>query len=928
MLIVHINVNYLTQERIVELLLLIETFKIDVVCLNETALKPNKQFSAPGFKIFRFDRPGTTRKGGVLVMVKEDIEAEDLGSAAIDGSEIQLVSIKINKQKSVKIASVYSPPGIVLSQEALNFIKPTPSGFILCGDLNAKNQALGTVGIPNAQGTKVVELLQLHSLRLLTNGQHTYTTLSGKKESLDIFIASEDMAKLVTGVDALPDIGSDHLPLAVELRCLGKRPKSFPQVRLNLNATNWDAYADCLANSCLNWDTSLLDKPASLDEAADIIEKMFLEAQLIIPKVDASKLRPWRPSQEILEAIKARRKARRRFEAQRSTIARTAYNQASSRVKKLIKTARLGRFKHRCETLSKLLKDKPRLFWKEFKSLSNNELSSDRRNYPPIKRNDGQQSFTDADKAETFAKHLHEDTWVNQDSPTFCKGNAERVKRIIEGHKTSLSIAEKPRRDPSGIWTVTADELVHIVKKLKATAPGEDGISNAMLKKAPNIFWQKMADVCNASMKLGFIPEKWKTAVVVLIAKEGKDWTTVKGYRPISLLSAIAKILERVVAKRLIKELRRRKILPETQSAFLGDHGVEDHSFRMAQRGISSIMNRHTTIMTCLDVEGAFDKIWHDGMRCKTIDHGLPEIATGWISNFLDGRTFRVRIGNTISEKYTITGGVPQGSPLSPILYVLFTADLPRVIPKHTDKGIFADDLALIVTNRDESIAITCMNESLVRVKEWFDKWRLKLNAAKSQVIRFSLKRTPPLFAVKLGEEEIKFCDRVKYLGVIFDAKLLFKEHIKDVIGRVDRRVTSLASLCKRRFNIGVEAALTAYKAHVKPLLTFGSPAFAGIDNGLFDKLEIRQNNAIRAIFRAPPWANLSDLRSKANLTTIHEAILDTASDWLARSISAGNLAGREAKSAMSSLDTRTYHKTKRLPLTAMVAHLQSKFQR
>ena len=123
MLIVHINVNQLTQARIVELLLLIETFKIDVICLNETALKPNKQFSVPGFKVFRFDRPGKTRKGGVMVQVKNDIEAEDLGSASIDSSEIQLVSIKINKQKSIKIAAVYSPPGVVLSREAIDFIK-------------------------------------------------------------------------------------------------------------------------------------------------------------------------------------------------------------------------------------------------------------------------------------------------------------------------------------------------------------------------------------------------------------------------------------------------------------------------------------------------------------------------------------------------------------------------------------------------------------------------------------------------------------------------------------------------------------------------------------------------------------------------------------------------------------------------------------
>lgn len=928
MLIMQINVNELTHARTVELVLLIETFKLDLICVNETFLKPNKNFTIPGYKIYRFDRPGPKGGGGVMVLVKDSIESEDLGSASIDYAEIQLVKVKLNDNKLLKIASVYCPPGIVLSDNAIKYINPQSHGLIICGDLNAKNPELGCTGIPNHAGTKIVELLRRTNLKQLSNGHHTFTTWKGRPEVLDLVIASEDVAKLVTGIEALPDIGSDHLPVAIQLRGHGKRTKSWPEIRLNLNATNWEAFATAISSQCHAWDTTDLVSTAKLDEAADTIERVFANANLIIPRKEASNLKAWRPSKEILTAIKARRSARRLFERLQTSFAKTCYNQASTRVKQLIKLAKLGRFKHRCDQLSKLLKDKPRLFWKEFKTLSSNNTSSDRRNYPPILKADGLRSYTDLDKAETFAKHLHDNVWVNDDDPNFCKGNEERVNRSVKHNKESLSIAKEPRNDPSGIWSVTTGELIKIVKNLKTTAPGEDGISNALLKKAPNIFWEKITDVCNASLKLGYIPTKWKQAVVVMIAKEGKDWTTVKGYRPISLLSAIAKILERIVSRRLVTELRRRKILPPTQSAFLSDHGVEDHPYRVSQKGINGLIKRETTIMSCLDVEGAFDKIWHDGLRFKTIDHGLPAHPTRWISNFLDSRTFCVRIGSEHSQKYPIRGGVPQGSPLSPMLYLLFTADLPRIIPRHTDKGIFADDLALITSHRDEELAIARMNESLTYVKEWFDKWRLKLNAPKSQVIRFSNKRKAPPRPVILGPDILEYHKHVKYLGVIYDERLLFKHHFNAVLGRAERRLTALKSLCKRRFGIPPDIAVSVYKAYIRPILSFGCPAWVGTHQAMFEKIEIYQNKALRIAYRLPPWSNVEETRQLAGVEPLEDFIFQTATNWLSRSIKAGNLAGQEAKDAMANLENAVYQHGKRTPLVAMIRFLHLKFDR
>jgi hypothetical protein len=260
------------------------------------------------------------------------------------------------------------------------------------------------------------------------------------------------------------------------------------------------------------------------------------------------------------------------------------------------------------------------------------------------------------------------------------------------------------------------------------------------------------------------------------------------------------------------------------------------------------------------------------------------------------------------------------------LLYILFTADLPREIPSHTDKGIFADDLALITWHASEEQATIYMNDALYKVHTWFCKWRLKLNAAKSQVIRFSNRHNPPQHDVKLARDKIDFHKQVRYLGVLFDERLTFKAHVTDVLQRADRRIVALKSLCRRRFSIGAKAGLIVLKAYIRPLLTFGCPAWIGTEPTRLKKLEARQNKALRIVFRKPPWFKSEDLRELAAIEPLTEIIFETACSWLERSINAKNLAGVEAKTEMRQLERRTFGNGKRPPLSAIILHLEGTF--
>jgi exonuclease III len=907
-----------------ELSSLATAYDVDILCINETNFKPSQTLDFPGFQSFLFNRPlelaGRKKGGGVAILVKRGVQADDLGGSFIDGVEVQKVQVAITKARKITIVSVYCPPGKVMTDRVMAHVKQDKN-LLICGDFNAKDPELGSTGQTNEAGRVLVRQIARMKLRLLSQGEHTFTTRGGRRETLDLFMATEDVARLAQGVQVLPDVGSDHLPIAISLKG-GMTKSSYPEMRLDYNRMNEQRFCELLQLQCEKLDFTQIDSAEKIDQALKELEQCLAEAEgETIPRVKAGNLKAWKPTEDIVRAIKTRRRARRLWERFRTRETKRTYNSCSKLVKSLIERARAKRFEDRCNELSKLLKDKPRLFWKEFHALSSNNLSSNRRSYPPIETAGPTPAFTDESKAAAFATHLADKVWITPDDPTFCIETQDLVTRTLAANSNDFKHpVEQPRNDTAGRWSFYVAETIAVVKKLKTTAPGEDGMQNAILKKAPPIFWEKATALFNASMRLSHIPEKWKLAIVCMLPKEGKDPKTVKGYRPISLLNALAKIMERLVVRRIIGEMRARGVLPASQSAFLNKHSVEDHPFRLAQMAATGLLDQKTTIMVCLDVEGAFDRVWHQGLLYKMRLFGFPNCALAWISNFLDGRKFCVRVGNSHSVSRGISGGVPQGSPLSPILYVLYTADLVRELPREVTNGLFADDIALAKSDADEQAAATKLNQALEAVRKWFCKWRLKLNAAKSQALCINNKEGEP-DQLKIGAENIEWCKEVKYLGVWFDRKLLWQKQLKTAATKAKARISAMHSVCRNRFGLPTEAAITVFKTYVRPILTYGCQAYLGITPNQWEKLEVVQRIALRMALRLPPWAENDEVLRLAKVDTIRARASSLAVDWLERAVNAENLVGTEAEHLLNRpMDDRVYRQGQRPPLAAMVS--------
>lgn len=918
--IAHLNANGLPQRRLFEIRTMISVFKIDVLCLNETWLKSNDCLAFPGFTIYRYDRVGA-QKGGVAVLVKADLVSNNLGTGTFDKCEVQLVSIDLEKGEPLVVAAIYCPPEVPLSEGAISFVG-NHQHLLLLGDFNAKNEELGTTGRPNASGKRMVEVLTKLNLNLLNGGMHTYTTPSGRKECLDLVIASKSVAKMTTEVVGLPDVGSDHLPVAITLNGIASRSHSYPELRWNLEKARWELFRQLVEAEVERVDEEFdeLVTPDQIDWAAETLTWILEHGQIdAVPKVRAGEFRPWKLNATIYEAILERRRCRRAHEHLQTEESKLEYNRAVKIVKDLVGKAVSERFRSRLDIMNNIIATKPRLFWKEFNALTNSSNASSSRSYPPISEPGQPTAFTDQAKADSFAKYLTEKIWITPEDPKFCAGTADLVNRTIAKHQAELEPALEPRQ-LRGRWRFEVPDVLAVVKHLKLTAPGHDGVLNAILKQAPLPFWILATKLFNASLAIGYVPKAWKSAVVTLIPKEGKDWQKHSGYRPISLLPCLGKVMERLVARRLMGEMIARKIMPKSQSAFQSQHSVEDHTFRLVQLAATGMCDKLVTILVCLDVQGAFDRVWHDGLRYKLLNFGIPTVATAWISDFLRNRSFQCRVGQCHSELKPISGGVPQGSPLSPILFNLFTADLPRDIGPGFH-GLFADDLALANQADNEKDATDRINKRLVKVNEWYNRWRLNINAAKSQAMRISGKQGAPTTEVALDGVVIKWHKFVKYLGVWLDERLLFKKHLTEAVAKANRRTAALRGLCRRRGGLSTKAGLTVYKAYIMPVLLFACPVWLGITQAQWDLLETRQSIALRLALHLPPWWNAIKARRSAAMPTIQERATSLAIDWLTRCLNYQNLVGKEAEASLETAanDERTYWFGRRPPLNAIV---------
>lgn len=401
----------------------------------------------------------------------------------------------------------------------------------------------------------------------------------------------------------------------------------------------------------------------------------------------------------------------------------------------------------------------------------------------------------------------------------------------------------------------------------KGKAPGYDLIDATLLKELPHKGIMKLVHMFNACLKLEHFPGQWKIAQVIMIAKPGKPAQETTSYRPISLLPVVGKLFERILLNRMKEHLG--TVLPEHQFGFRERHGTIEQVHRIVDIINRSLENKLYCSAVFLDISQAFDRVWHDGLIHK-VKKMLPHCFLNILKSYLDNRSYQVKYNEECSDLHEIRSGVPQGSILGPILYLVFTADIPT--NEHTSTATYADDTAILSTHTNPETASLLLQNHLHELELWLKRWRIKANENKSAHVTFTLRREtcPP---VKLNDETIPQEDNAKYLGIHLDRRLTWQKHIWTKRKQLDGKLRDFRWLIGHQSKLNDNSKLQIYKSILKPIWIYGIELWGTASNSNIDILERFQSKTLRTMFGIPQCISNKYIYLDLGIKTVRQEI-------------------------------------------------------
>lgn len=382
---------------------------------------------------------------------------------------------------------------------------------------------------------------------------------------------------------------------------------------------------------------------------------------------------------------------------------------------------------------------------------------------------------------------------------------------------------------------VTEDEVTAAIQRVsKDKAPGPDGIPNRILKIATERIAPKLAVIFTACINLGYHPKIWKQATTIALKKVNKkDHSTPKAYRPIALLNTCGKLLELVVAQRLTQLAETNRLLPETQMGARKKRST-GLALRLLTEYIHTVWSKpgkpQVVTMLCTDLEGAFPNTSHRRIIASLRQRGIPRKLTEWIESFLTDRKTTIKTMEGESRLLTVETGIPQGSPLSPILFLFFVADLMDTIkregPRTTPLG-FVDDINILTYGYSTERNCKALEKIHRKCQEWAEKSGAKFALDKYELIHFTRARRHNTKApIQLGPIRLEPKDTVRILGVQIDRKLRWKPHLQIIENKAESLLVALSRIKASTWGGRVHRMKRIYQTMIRPALTFGATAW------------------------------------------------------------------------------------------------------
>ena len=811
-----LNIRSLSN-KVDEVQLMLQEESLDILFLNETWLKchhNNTSLVIPGYTLYRNDR-NDRNGGGVAAYVKETLNItlrHDL-SKLNDVEQIWMES-NVKLIGDILIGTVYRPPNCGddyydAMLDTLDVLSSEGKEIVLVGDLN--------YNCIDSTHNKVQGLMDMYDMDQIVNsptriafkkdGNNTNLTLT--QSLIDIILTTCKQFHRNTCVKEYSL--SDHSMVKTQLYVEVVRRHNTITYR-NYRKFNPESFINDLKSSDVLNNIHLVQ---DIDEAWDCFKKEFDKICNIHAPLRTSRLKirknPWM-DRELLETMYCRDKLYKCAKETKNTDDHIAYKKMRNKVTNMIRNKKRQYFE------TNLTEANSTTIWKILEQAM-----------PKSKFEKLHTSLT----SETFRHHF--------------STIGENISNTFENYNHSEPTTVKGE----SIYTFKFTELpIDKIENKLSTLPSHSSLDilnmdSKLLQIAHKQISQPLHHIYNLSLKTETVVGDWKLARVSPVYKGKGPLEEPTSYRPIASVSHLAKILEKLINTQLMDYLTNHHFISPDQAAYQKNNSTQSAVHRIVEDLLEAWNESDNAICCFLDISKCYDTIHHDILIKKLSSYGICNNELKWIQSYLQDRSMKVNFNNDLSELAKINIGLPQGSTLGPTLFLLFVNDLSQAISQGS-LSMYADDGAIYVIDKDPGEARKKMQIALDNAAKWYRDNRLQLNADKCYVMYIGGKMTEnDANNLYLNGKCIQIVDSVKYLGLILDSKLSFKQHADHVISKGKSKLSCLRKLSK----FLPESTLSViYKSKIEPAIDYLGTVWGHVSESNMSKGQRIQNMAARIL--------------------------------------------------------------------------------
>ena len=822
--------------------------KVSIVCISETWLHAGieDRFSlGEQYKSFYKSRQGKAGGGSAIFAELNGIQTiKEVNIYEFKTAEVVTIQINSPKQPPYIVCQIYRPP-----EKELDFLNELEQFLSIINSLNVLTYITGDFNIDlfsvksNSVSDSFFTLMCSYGF-LPTISRAT--RIAPKSSTLIDNIFTNDISRILLSGIILTDI-SDHLAIFVTTNMETNKSRNISEKRKIFDYKQIDNFKLYLVSRLDN-----LNIHTNPEAACEQITEAYKEGITQFSKVIKCSrkntfIKPWM-TPALLCSVNHKNSLFSKKIKHPSSLNIAEYNKYRNCLSKAISNAKKLYYKEEFEKHNK----NPKKTWEIL-----NDLLKQRNKCDTLPSGLQNNANFKADEALSMAEKFNE----------FFTEIGETLKQnIAQNNNDPLENIEKTDNEVNSFANASENDVEQIILQLKDVGAGIDGINSKIFKLTYKPILPKLCYFFNLCLATGTFPKQLKIAVVKPIFKNG-DCDCLSNYRPISILPIISKVLEKLIYTQMINFINEENIISKNQFGFRKNHSTY-MPIMLIQDYITKALEKNDLVVGIfLDLSKAFDTVDHKILVQKLNMIGFRGVTLKMLKSYLMERTQIVQIKGVNSSQREVKIGVPQGSILGPLLFIIYINDIV-----HIEIGgqimLYADDTALFFKHKDQETLQYITNMALSKVTNWLKANYLTINTSKTLLQVYTMRKTSQPINIHIDGVNIKEMKTIKYLGVLFDADLKFTSHINSICSIISRNIGSIA---RARRYLRKQELLQLYNSLIFPYINYCCFIWGSNYDERLRKLSVLQKRSMRLIEGIFPPQSATPIFKKYNVLKVKE---------------------------------------------------------